>query len=337
MKLEITKRLSDADLVVYATVTLLAGLLWTLPIFIFHEPIDRLVPFVFMGQVAFSLPLYISSSIAFVLWTCFWGYMPSFAERLKLLPSHSALPFAVGMLLVASSTSLQTLDSKFVAFLLVVHAMGKLFDLYYVDNQVLESFKVVLFILLASLFSAEYMWMLGLFLLGLAVFKVGSFRIVLSSLTALLLFVWLVWGVCYLTDGMDVFWHYAKSLIDFRLPDLQLDIIRVAACVSLVLTTIVAMISVSGIAYSFDTRVRLNRSLFNAGFFYVTVIIVLFSAVATSFIPLLVFISAFVLSLFFAVGRGRYPDIFFLVLLILAVAYRVVDEFIELGWNVQLY
>lgn len=336
MRLEITKRLSDANIFTYVVVTLLAALLWVLPIFLFHEQIDRPVDFLFMGMVGFSLPLYLSRAIAFVLWLLFWGYMPTFGERLKLLPQHSALPFVVGMLFVSSSTSLQTFDSGFVAFLLLVHAVGKLFDLYYVDNQVLESFKVVLFILLASLFSAEYVWMLGLFLLGLVVFKVGSFRIVLSTFTALAFFAWTVWGICFITDEMAVFWHYLKSLIDFTLPTLHLDLVRVAALVMLVAVSLVAMISTARVAYSFDTRVRLNRLLFNAGTIYLTIIIVLFSTVCSSFIPALVFMAAFVVSLFLMVSNSNYTSIFFLLLLLCSVVYRFIDELIEIGWSIQL-
>lgn len=232
------------------------------------------------------------------------------------------MPFVVGMLLSATIAGVQVFDNGMVAFILFVHAVMRLCRMYDVKNQVVEAYKVVLFILLASLFKAEYIWFLLLYVAGLSVYKVVSFGMIFSSVLALLTGFWMVWGVCYVAGATGLFYDFLKSTLAFDFV-WEAEGWRVFLGIAfLTAMVIVSRISFYQVWYRYDLRVKLNNAAMGWLFWLSAVMFLVFPVAA--FWPL-VFAGMVSLSLYFTAERNNFSNIMFLVLVAMLILIRVIE------------
>lgn len=328
-KLEFTKKIANGGVVTVSVTILLSALFWFIPACIIPADCPPVI-FRFMGIELFSIPFGVSRVIAFMFWLAIWFIVNNKCEKVHIIPVRSIMPLVVGMAVVSAIPQLQSFDCGMIAFLFFLSALMTIFNLYTVSNQVNESFRVILFILMSSLFVPEYIWMLVLFFLGLAVFKVRSPRIFLSVFVALLVFVWMVWGVCFVIGKVPLFYVYLASLVDFDFLNYHGNVVHMAGLALMFITMLIMMIAVAGISNKYDARVRLNVSFISMAFLFSTALVVAAKGFNTDLLMIVVLMITLLSALYFSTQRNNFSNILFLVFLVLLVAYRVTDGLIKI-------
>lgn len=328
-RLEYTKNIANGGVVTIAVTILLSALFWFLPVYVFPEDCPPVISR-FMGIELFSIPFGVSRVLAFVFWLAIWFIVNDKCEKAHIIPVRSIMPLVIGMAVVSAISQLQYFDFGMIAFLFFLSALMTIFNLYTVSNQVNESFRAIFFILISSLFVPEYIWMFVLFFLGLAVFKVRSSRIFISISVALLVFVWMVWGVCFVIGKVPLFYAYLASLVDFNFFNYHGNVVHIAGLVLMFITMLIMIIAVIGISNKYDARVRLNRSFINMSFFFSTALMVAAKGFNTDLLMIVVLMITLLSALYFSTQRSNFSNILFLVVLVLLVAYRVADGLIKI-------
>ena len=214
--LTLTKKLAEARAEIIILFTLAAAVLWFVPEFTVHKEIVKSVDFKFMGMTLFAIPIMVSRVISFIVWVVLLAFMVPLSEKMKLIPARSMLPYVFGILCVSCVGDLHVFDERMIAFVLLVHAMRKLCDMYNTQYQVLEGFKMVLFVLIAALFRVEYVWMIILFVIGLSVYRVASFKFVMSALLSFGVVIWILSVAFWLAGSTDTLLAYFNGVIDFK-------------------------------------------------------------------------------------------------------------------------
>lgn len=316
-RLEITKRIANGGVVTIAVTALLSAVFWFLPL-VSEPAANEAGELVFMGNGLFAVPIVISKVLAFVFWAVVW------------YSARSVLTFVIGMAVVTAVCQLQFFDSGMVAFGFFYPAWLTVFDFYSVSNQVNESFRAVLLILISSLFVPEYIWMLSLFFLGLVVFKVGSARIFISFAVALLVFVWLVWGVCFSIGEVSLFYDYVAQFANFDFFSFQGNVVHIVGLTTLFVAVTVVMIALIGISHKYDARMRMNGTFINIAFILTFAMTVVCKEFNSGLLATVVLMAALVFARYFSTERSNFANIAFLVFLVLLFAYRVTDGLIKL-------
>lgn len=302
-------------------IALASVFIWLLPVFM-GKGAGESVPFSMMGVELWRMPWHLSRVMAFIFWTIFSYWLVILGEKMELMPTRSSMPFVVGMLLSATVSGVQVFDNGMVAFILFVHAVMRMCRMYDVSNQVVEAFKVVVFIWLASLFRVEYIWFLLLYVAGLSVYKVVSFRIIVSSLLALATGLWLTWGFCYVAGTMDLFVDYVRSALMFDFVWKSGSWMSLLGIGFMTVMVMVSRISFYQVWYRYDLRVKLNNSAMGWLFWLSVGMLVVFASVAVG--PL-VFAAMVSLSLYFTAERNNFSNIMFLVLVAMMILIRVIE------------
>ncbi|MCQ2344108.1 MAG: hypothetical protein MJ002_04180 [Paludibacteraceae bacterium] len=329
-RLGITKQIANGGVVTIAVTILLSAFFWFLPSWLF--PVDEPpANFFFMGIPLFSMSVWLSRLFAFIFWLAVWHIVNIECEKAHIIPTRSTMPFVVGTAIVTAIPELQEFNSGMVAFVFFLSALMTIFNLYTVSNQVNESFKVVLFFLISSLFVPEYIWMLLLFFIGLTVYKVRSPRIFLSVLVSLLVFAWMVWGICFSFGKASVFTSYLLTLVDFGFFKFHGNVVHLVGMSLIVIIMLIVMVALGGISHKFDARVRLNNSFINLAFlFSVALILTTAKGFNADLLMVVVLLTTQLSALYFSTQINNFANILFLVSLALLLVYRVTDGLIKI-------
>jgi len=319
--LMLTKKLAEAREGIVIISTLVAAALWFIPELTVHKELVKSVDFNFIGMTLFTIPIWISRLISFVLWILLLAKMVSLCEQLRLIPVRSMLPYVFGILVVACVGDLHVFDERMVAFVLLVHAMQKLCEMYATQYQVLEGFKMVLSVIIAAMFRVEYIWMLLLFVIGLYVYKVASFKFFLSALLSCGVILWILWGSFWLAGAMDKLFAYFNGAINFKFDFLHwsvLEYAKIAFAASLMLLT---RLQTDMYSYRFDIHVRLNNAMMGVAFWFAVVVMIVYGR---GVIPFVFFMAAISLSLFFTTERTSMGNVIFLITCAILIVSRLI-------------
>ena len=328
----LTIKIAKGSIVTIAATILLSALFWFLPHFLLGGNSAE-VPILFMGIEILALPDWLSRLLAFLTWGVVWYLLNMKCNELKIIPVRSAMVFILGMAFCSTIPIMQRFDGTMIAFLLFLTSFMNIFGLYDVRNQVTEVYRIMLLVLASSLFAPSYAWLSCVMFLGLLNFKVGSFRILMSILLAIVTVAWLVWGICFCLGKTAMLMAWANSMLQFSLPSLHGSIICMVSSVLLLLAVITVIVAVNGISHTFDARVRLNCSFFYLAFFFTVAFIVFFPAARTGMLPGIIVIATVLSALYFSVAKSKFADTLFLIFIGLMIIYRVAVElpFLNLG------
>lgn len=321
MVLRVTKKLAEARFGISFVSALVAAVLWFVPELTVHRELVENVDFKVLGMTLFTIPIAISRVISFVVWVLLLISMIKISEDLKLIPSRSTLPFVFGMTGVACVGGLHVFDERMVAFVLIVHAMRKLCEMYSMQYQVFEGFKMVFFVLLASLFRVECLWLFLLFVVGLSVYQVASFKFVLSALLSFVVITWLLWGVLWLCGSIDTLFKYFAGVADFKFDVLHwsgLSYAKLGFGISLMILT---RLQTDMFSYRFNTHVKLNNVMMGVAFWFALVVMLVYGA---GLLPFVIFMAIESLSLYFTTDKSNISDVIFLIMCVILIVSRMI-------------
>lgn len=319
--LMLTKKLAEARAGIVLLSTLVAAALWFVPELTVHKELVKSVDFSFMGMTLFTIPIMVSRVISFAVWIVLLGMMVPLCEQLKLIPVRSMLPYVFGILGVSCVGDLHVFDERIVAFVLLVHAMRKLCEMYSMQYQVLEGFKMVLFVFIAALFRVEYLWMLLLFIIGLSVYKITSIKFVISALLSLGMIVWILWGSFWLAGSIDKLISYFNGAVDFRFDFLHWGALAYAKIGFAASLMILTRLQTDMFSYKFDLQVRLNNAMMGVAFWFSIVVMLVYGV---GVVPFVVFMAITSLSLYFTTEGTSMGSVIFLIMCVILVASRLI-------------
>lgn len=319
--LTLTKQLAEARAGIVIFSTLVSAALWFVPELTVHKELVESVDFKFMGMTLFTIPIMISRLISFVVWIFLLAIMVPVSEQMKLIPIRSMLPYVFGILGVSCVGSLHVFDERMLAFVLVAHAMRELCEMYSKQYQVLEGFKMVLFVLIAALFRVEYVWLILLFVIGLSVYRVASVKFVLSAFLSLGLMVWLLWGAYWLAGNVEGLLAYFRGALDFRFEFLNwngLLYAKVGFAASLMILT---RLQADMFSYKYDLQVRLNNAMMGVAFWVAVVVMLVYGA---GVLPFVIFMAIESLSLYFTTERTSMGNVIYIIMCVILVVARLI-------------
>lgn len=319
--LTLTKKLAEARAGMVIFFTLLAAVLWFVPELTVHKELVESVDFKFIGMTLFTIPVMMSRVISFFVWIVILAVMVPVSEELKLIPVRSMLPYIFGILGVSCVGSLNLFDERMVAFVLVTHAMRKLCEMYSKQYQVLEGFKMVLFVLIAALFRVEYVWLILLFVIGLSVYHVTSLKFILSALLSIGLMVWLLWGCFWLAGNVDGLLTYFRGALDFRFEFLHwsgLKYAKVGFSASLLILT---RLQTDMTSYKFDLQVRLNNAMMGVAFWFAVVVMMVYGL---GVLPFVIFMAIESLCLYFSTERTSIGNVIYIIMCVVLIVSRLI-------------
>ncbi len=320
--LTLTKKLAEARAEIVILFTLVAAILWFVPELTVHKELVKSVDFKFMGITLFSIPVMISRAISFVVWIVLLARMVPLSEQMSLIPVRSMLPYVFGILCVSCVDVLHVFDERLVAFVLLVHSMRKLCEMYSMQYlQMLEGFKMLLFVFIAALFKVEYVWMILLFVIGLNVYKVTSFKFILSALLSLGVVAWILWGIFWLADSVDILLAYFHEAIDFKLDFFHWGALRYAKIGFAASLLLLTRLQTDMFSYKYDLQVRLNNAMMGVAFWFAVLIMVVYGLGMVQFVVFMAIIS---LSLYFTTERTSMGNVIFLIVCVILLAYRLI-------------
>jgi len=321
MVLRVTKQLAEARFGIAFVSALVAAVLWFVPELTVHRELVESVDFDFMGMTLFTIPIAISRVISFVVWGVLLLSMVKVSEDLKLIPCRSMMPFVFGMIGVACVGGLHVFDERMVAFILIVHAMRELCEMYSMQYQVLEGFKMVFFVLLASLFRVECVWLFLLFVIGLSVYHVASFKFVLSALLSFAVMAWLLFGIFWLCGSVDLLTKYFVGVADIRFDVLHwsgLNYAKLGFGMSLMILT---RLQTDMFSYRFSTHVKLNNVMMGVAFWFALVVMLVYGP---GLLPFVIFMAIESLSLYFTTDRSNISDVIFIIMCVILILSRMI-------------
>jgi len=319
--LTLTKQLAEARVGIVIISTLVAAVLWFVPELTVHRVLVKSVDFNFMGMTLFSIPIMISRVISFVVWIAVLGIMVPVCEEMRLIPVRSMLPYVFGILGVSCVGDLHVFDERMLAFVLVVYAMKKLCDMYSMQYQVLEGFKMLLFVFIAALFKVEYVWLILLFVIGLSVYKVASFKFVLSAFLSFGVILWLLWGIFWLEGAVDVLLAYFREVINFKYEFLNWEVVRYAKMGFAASLMILTRLQTDIFSYKFDLHVRLNNAMMGVAFWFAIIVMLVYG---DGILPFVVFTAIMSLSLYFTTERTSMGNVIYLIMCVILVTSRLI-------------
>lgn len=319
--LTLTKKLAEARAEIIILFTLAAAVLWFVPEFTVHKEIVKSVDFKFMGMTLFAIPIMVSRVISFIVWVVLLAFMVPLSEKMKLIPARSMLPYVFGILCVSCVGDLHVFDERMIAFVLLVHAMRKLCDMYNTQYQVLEGFKMVLFVLIAALFRVEYVWMIILFVIGLSVYRVASFKFVMSALLSFGVVIWILSVAFWLAGSTDTLLAYFNGVIDFKFDFLHwsvFDYAKIGFAASLMILT---RLQTDMFSYKYIIHVRLNNAMMGIALWFAVIVMMVYG---TGVVLFVVFTSIISMSLYFTTERTNMGNVIFLIMCVVLVASRLI-------------
>lgn len=319
--LTLTKKLAEARAEIVILFTLVAAILWFVPELTVHRELVKSVDFKFMGITLFSVPIMVSRVISFVVWIVLLARMVPLCEQMRLIPVRSMLPYVFGILCVSCVGDLHVFDERMVAFVLLVHSMRKLCEMYSMQYQVLEGFKMVLFVFIAALFKVEYVWMIILFVIGLNVYKVASFKFILSALLSLGVMAWILWGTFWLADSVDKLLAYFHEVIDFKFDFLHWNALRYAEIGFAASLLLLTRLQTDMFSYKYDMQVRLNNAMMGVAFWFAVVVMMMYGL---GVVPFVVFMAIMSLSLYFTTERTSMGNVIFLIMCVVLLVSRLI-------------
>lgn len=321
MAFEVTKKLVEARIKIVLISALAATMLWFVPELTLHKELVESVDFQFMGMTLFTIPIMISRVISFVIWGAILAMMIRVNEDMRLIPLRSMLPFVFGMTGVACVGELHVFDERMIAFVLIVYAMKKLCEMYNVQYQVLEGFKMVLFILIASLFRAECLWIVFIFIIGLGVYKVASMKFVLSAILSVVVVGWLLWGIFWLCDSVDLLLGYFARAVDFKMDILNWNAINYAKLSFGVSLMILTRLQTDMSSYKFNMQIRLNNIMMGVAFWFTLIVMLVFGM---GILPFVIFMAIESLCLYFTYERSNISNVIFIIMSIILIVSRMI-------------
>ena len=321
MAFEVTKKLVEARIEIVLILALVAAMLWFVPELTLHKELVESVDFQFVGMTLFTIPIMISRVISFVIWGVLLAMMIRVNEDMRLIPLRSMLPLVFGMTGVACVGELHVFDERMIAFVLIVHAMKKLCEMYNMQYQVLEGFKMVLFILIASLFRVECLWVLFLFIIGLGVYRVASMKFVLSAILSVVVFGWLLWGIFWLCDSVDLLLGYFARAVDFKMDVLSWNAINYAKLFFGVSLMILTRLQTDMSSYKFNMQIRLNNIMMGVAFWFALIIMLVFGM---GILPFVIFMAIESLCLYFSSERSNISNVIFIIMSIILIVSRMI-------------
>lgn len=319
--LTLTKKLAEARVEIVILFTLVAAILWFVPELTVHRELVKSVDFKFVGITLFALPVMISRVISFIVWIVLLARMVPLCEQMNLIPGRSMLPYVFGMLSVSCVGELHVFDERMVAFVLLVHSMRKLCEMYSMQYQVLEGFKMVLFVFIAALFKVEYVWMFLLFVIGLNVYKVASFKFILSALLSLGVIAWILWGTFWLADSVDRLLAYFHEVIDFKFDFLHWGALEYAEIGFGASMMVLTRLQTDMFSYKYDMQVRLNNAMMGVAFWFAVILMMVYGSGVVPFVAFMAIIS---LSLYFTTERTSMGNVIFLIICVVLLISRLI-------------
>jgi len=231
------------------------------------------------------------------------------------------LPYVFGILGVSCVGSLNLFDERMLAFVLVAHAMRELCEMYSKQYQVLEGFKMVLFVLIAALFRVEYVWLILLFVIGLSVYRITSFKFILSALLSIGLMVWLLWGCFWLAGNVDGLVAYFRGALDFRFEFLHWSGIKYAKVGFSASLLILTRLQTDMFSYKFDLQVRLNNAMMGVAFWFAVIVMLVYGL---GVLPFVIFMAIESLCLYFSTERTSIGNVIYIIMCVILIVSRLI-------------
>lgn len=137
-------------------------------------------------------------------------------NRIKVVPEGQLFPALLFIILTGFHTSIFGLSGILVANLFFILAIQSICSIYLIKNASLTLFNFGMYIGLASIFYAPYIWMLLLGIFGLTVFRGFILKEFLQILTGTGTVFYLFNSYLYLKGSSSVFWQ--DQILDFFSP-----------------------------------------------------------------------------------------------------------------------
>lgn len=327
MRVQLTKYLTQTNIPNIILCTVVYVVLWLLPIFIGSTGYrgDDVIQTLFLQKFAlWEITAQTASILGMIAWALILIGIHMIAIKHAIIPVRTMMPLVVGGIIVSTIDGLHYFDQRHIALILLLFALDEMMSLYDFKLQIKSAFNVALLLGLASLFEPLYSWLLMLFIIGLSVYRVVTWRTLTSLVIGLMLVVYTAFGIAWLTDNIEIMTCYATKIIDFGIPNFKIwrltDVIIVMIIAVLWVFTLANYVAKRG---SYNLNLRLNAVFINWSFVY-TAIVCLFGGIYTQHIILapltLIILGA---SILYTGSQDYTTNISFIILTVLLVAYRV--------------
>lgn len=320
IRLNITKRLTDAGVVEMILATLVSVLLFFFPIF-FGTGGNEDVEFRILGVCVFSMPNVLSRILALLVWLYVAVRLVLQCERLRFIPVRSKMQYILIILFVASNCVFQFFDETMVAMLCFLHALFKIGGMYGMSDVMVDSFKAYLFLLVAAIFKVEYLSFILLYLFVLLFYRTFSFRVFLCLLLGVIMVAWMVFGACFLFDGTAVLTNYLAGISNIKLMWGSFGWTEYVWWGIFCVVVFIARISMDNSSYRFDLQTRLNNVMFGLVFWFSLAMEMIYCG---SFSKMIIVGGVLSLSLYFSMEESNFSNIMFIALLLVMVSLRTI-------------
>lgn len=269
-------------------------------------------------------PLLTSKITAFIVIAGMALRLMQVSERLQIIPLRSTMPIILLIMTVGSIENVQRFDDRLVAVAILLVAIEQIIGMYYFDRQIIAGFNVILLIGLASLFEPGFIWLALLFILGMVTFRVVTQKVFLSVLLGAATFVFLLWGIFWLTGNIPILTDYSTMTVNithWRETQFTLQEITFAIIISAIfLVSVAGYFIMSG---NYNLNVRLNATFTGWGFAATVLWMAVFNRQTEYMVLVPIIFWTLNTGLYFSTDNGRTANITWLIWLIFVVTHRI--------------
>lgn len=325
-RINITRHLIPTRISTIVVYTALFVVLWGLNLMAddsgdFTSPI----PALFLNTYTlWSLPALVASTIGAVVSIAILVAIWLAAQRRGLAQSRTGMLLIVGFTLTAAIDYLHYFNHSYIAIIPLFVAIDQMMNMYDFKQQTKAAFNIAILISTASLFEPIFIWFILLFIAGMAVYRVISWRTLMGLFTGLATMAYLLISICWLTDNIDTLTVYSQQTIDFALIDPTQwrwsDIGFAAAMIVLWLITIVNYITHRG---SYSLNLRINFVFVCWCFICTLALTTIAQNHTTPLIMVLTMLLTLNINLYFTTNRKTSANIIFILFTLATIAYRI--------------
>ncbi len=273
-------------------------------------------------------PVWVSHIVAYFAIALIMFWTTDICERMQIIPIRSAIPLFLGLLIIGCIQHVQLCNESYIAFILFILAVRQLLSMYHFEWQEAAGFNIVCLLGVASLFQPQFIWLILLFFVGMVVFRVISFRVLISLLLGAGLLCGLLFGGFWMFDSLDTITAYVITSTDFSFP-WQITIMRsdIVTSIALILISIFAISYYFTSNYNYKLNVRLNFIFISLSYLLSAVWLLCFSEQYKQLLLIPILFMTFCLSLYLSTNYNKTSNIIFGSLCAVMLTYRIVHMF----------
>lgn len=327
--MQILKKLVTPSLEWLIIPIIFSAILWFLPAILgIAYPQDN-YPFQLFGTFTwFTLPAGWAHFIQFFFQIIIGLTLMRWCERWQLIPLRSVIPLFVALFIMSIIADFQFFDARTIALMLFLLALSQLLSMYsYNGEKVSAAFNIGFLIISAAFFHVEYVYLLGIFLVGLIIFSTFTVRTFFALLSGILVPLFLVWSAFFLSDNLADLYTILTQVHVYLFDTSTLIVLRSDVLLAGVLFVLflMALVSYFSVSLNFKLHVRLNFFFVNLAFILSVIWVGLFfyKLDVLLFVPIIFLI--LLLSFFFSTNQSKFVNIVFIAFIVLGLAYRVLN------------